>query len=81
MPREAWGFYGRKTELKQLAAILRRDRWFDGHVARFLRLMPRFASWRVEKVAVAPLLTSDQRAQARARGYRPQDLVDLTEGL
>ncbi len=54
---------------------------FDSHVARFLQLMPRFRSWQVEKIALAPRLTSDQRAQARARGYRPQDLVDLTEGL
>ena len=28
MARPPWGFYGRRAELEQIAAILRRDRWF-----------------------------------------------------
>ena len=54
---------------------------FDGHVARFLAAMPRFAQWRVEKVAIAPRLGSAARRAARSHGFIPEDLVDLTKGL
>lgn len=53
---------------------------FDGHVARFLAAMPRFAGWRVEKVAIAPRLGDASRKAVRSRGYIPEDLGDLTSG-
>ena len=54
---------------------------FDGHVARLLAANPRLAGWRVEKLAVAPLLDADQRRACTDAGYRPQDLNDLATGL
>jgi AAA+ ATPase superfamily predicted ATPase len=54
---------------------------FDGHIARFLLAMPRFASWSVERVAVAPTLDAEHRRACATAGYLPQDLSDLTEGL
>jgi hypothetical protein len=53
----------------------------DGHVARFLEAHPRLADWRIEKVAIAPLLGAQERRAIRAAGYLPQDLADLTRGL
>lgn len=54
---------------------------FDGHIARFLAANPGYASWKVEKVAIAPTLDADHRQRAVAAGYLPQDLTELTEGL
>ena len=54
---------------------------FDGHVARFLKAFPRFAGWQVEKVALAPSLTPEERLAIEAKGYLPESLVDLTAGL
>lgn len=54
---------------------------FDGHVSRFLAAFPRFSSWQVEKVAIAPDLNSDMRRAIQSRGYRPQSLDDLTADL
>jgi hypothetical protein len=54
---------------------------FNGHIDRFLSVLPRFKEWRVEKIAVAPLLTPEQRQQIIAESYIPQDLYDLTAGL
>jgi AAA+ ATPase superfamily predicted ATPase len=54
---------------------------FDGHVARFLEATPRFRSWTVEKLAVAPVLDTGHRAACVRAGYISEDLVDLTQGL
>ncbi len=54
---------------------------FTGHVSRFLQAMPEYASWQVERVAIAPRLGVAERAQCRAAGYLPQDLEELTAGL
>lgn len=54
---------------------------FDGHVERFLRALPRFESWSIEKLAVAPSLDSAHRRACASAGYLAQDLDDLTEGL
>ena len=54
---------------------------FDGHVARFLDVMPRFQGWRVEKVAIAPRLGASSRKAIRKQGYLPEDLLDLAKGL
>ncbi|MFL0771085.1 MAG: ATP-binding protein [Prochlorococcus sp.] len=54
---------------------------FDGHVARFLKACPKFKNWEVEKVAIAPSLSSENRRAIEAAGYIPQSLVDLTDGL
>jgi len=54
---------------------------FDGHVQRFVDLMPQFRSLRVEKVAIAPLLDASHRQACNRAGYLAQDLGDLTEGL
>jgi len=53
----------------------------DAHIGRFLTAFPRFTSWTVERVAVAPVLDAQQRATLSTRGYIPQDLADLLEGL
>jgi hypothetical protein len=44
-------------------------------------LVPRFSSWNVERVAIAPALTLQQRSAVEAFGYLAQDLGDLTAGL
>lgn len=54
---------------------------FNGHVARFLKAFPRFASWQVEKVAIAPSLSAEARQAIETAGYRPQSLDDLVQGL
>jgi hypothetical protein len=54
---------------------------FDGHVARFLKALPRFSDWQVEKVAIAPSLTPEARQAIQSKGYLPQSLDDLTAGL
>ena len=54
---------------------------FDGHVARFLKAFPRFESWQVEKVAIAPSLSREARQAIETAGYLPQSLDDLTAEL
>lgn len=54
---------------------------FDGHVERFLRAHERYRAWKVEKVAVAPRLSDDERAIVQARGAKPQDLNELVADL
>jgi len=54
---------------------------FDGHVARFLKAFPRFESWQVEKVAIAPSLSPEARQAIETAGYLPQSLDDLTAEL
>lgn len=53
----------------------------DGHIGRFLAAFPRFQSWTVEKLALAPTLSGEQRCTIQQRGYLPQDLHDLLQGL
>jgi uncharacterized protein len=50
----------------------------DGHVQRFLAVHPRFATWTIEKVGIAPTITADVRARLNAAGHLAQDLADLT---
>ncbi len=54
---------------------------FDNHVGRFREAMPRFSDWRVEKVAIAPIITDAQRLECNRMGYIAQDLGELTAGL
>ena len=53
----------------------------DGHIERFQEAFPKLASWTVEKVALAPTLDAAQRRDIEERGYIPQDLNDLLQGL
>jgi hypothetical protein len=41
----------------------------------------KFASWKVERVAIAPSLTKAQRSAIEDSGCLAQDLGDLTDGL
>lgn len=54
---------------------------FARHADGFLAAMPRFAAWRVERVAIAPMLTTAQRSAIADAGCIAQDLADLTAGL
>ena len=54
---------------------------FGGHVERFLAAFPRFKEWTLEKVAIAPALSSSMRAEIVGAGYLAQDLGDLIDGL
>jgi AAA+ ATPase superfamily predicted ATPase len=67
-----------KRGAERLAATLGA---FDGHVARFLALHPEYASWRIEKAAIATAHTPQTRRASEGRGYVAQDLSDLTAGL
>ncbi len=53
----------------------------EGHIARFLDVMPRFHGWAIEKAAIAPEHSPASRREVAARGWIPQDLEDLTRGL
>jgi uncharacterized protein len=54
---------------------------FSGHVARFLAAHPRYATWSVEKVGIAPRLSGGVREQLRLAGHLAQDLNDLTDAF
>lgn len=54
---------------------------FRGHVGRFLDAMPRYQSWEVQYVGIAPSLDEESRKVLERNGIRPQDLNDLTAGL
>jgi hypothetical protein len=52
-----------------------------GHISRFLHEHRRFADWKVEQVAISPLLEPQLRVDIQARGFIAQDLRDLIAGL
>jgi len=54
---------------------------FDGHVDRFLAAVPRYRSWTVERVAIAPSLDAHQRAAIAEKRYIAQDLRELSAPL
>lgn len=54
---------------------------FRGHVARYLEATPRFSSWTVEHVGIAPRLNTGERAVLERYDVLPQDLDDLTRDL
>lgn len=54
---------------------------FDGHIARFLAEKRQLQEWRIEKVALAPAVSPELRAEIERRGYLVQDLDDLKQGL
>jgi uncharacterized protein len=54
---------------------------FAVHVARFLDQFPRYRTWRLETVSLAPHIPDDVRKLLTDRGRRVQDLTDLTAGL
>ena len=87
MTQSDWGFYGRRDELSRLAGILGRGRWCfawpilvrregalcqDGYIVSLDEL---------QYVNCEALFHAGQRRAADARGYLPQDLTDLTQGL
>lgn len=49
--------------------------------ARFLALHARFKSWRIEYVAIAPIISAKISDALSAHGVSPQSLRDLTRGL
>lgn len=53
----------------------------EGHVQRFLAQLPRYQSYSVEKVALAPELRAQTTARIRAKGWLAEDLPMLLEGL
>ncbi len=53
----------------------------EGHVARFLDVHRRYASWTRELVGIAPTLDSGTRAVLKTRGWLAEDLSDMTRGL
>lgn len=54
---------------------------FDGHVERFLAANGKYKSFKLEKVAVAPILQPDQRREIEGKGYLPQSLAELIASL
>lgn len=67
-----------KRSPEKLVADLAR---FDGHVQRFVKATPRFTSWRIERVAIAPQLDARARSTIEAAGFIAEDLDELTAGL
>lgn len=67
-----------KRASSKLVADLER---YDGHIERFLNHHRQYRGWHVERVAIAPHIESTRRAAIEAKGYQPQDLVDLTADL
>ncbi|MBI3411628.1 MAG: ATP-binding protein [Planctomycetes bacterium] len=54
---------------------------FNGHIERFFEEVPRYRSWKVERVSIAPRISIEIRARLQAEGHLAQDLADLTDGL
>ena len=54
---------------------------FDGHIQRFLDAFPKYKSWTIERVSIAPVVPADLRADLQRRNRIVQDLSDLTAGL
>ncbi len=67
-----------KRSASKLFASLAAD---DQHIARFLEALPRYRGMAIEKAAIAPTLTADERERLEARGWIAQDLTTLTAGL
>lgn len=53
----------------------------EAHVERFLDAHPRYREWEVQKVAIAPVIADEARAEILRRGAIPEDLRDLNGGL
>lgn len=54
---------------------------FKGHVERFLETKPRYRTWTVQYVGIAPILNPKERTVLTRHDVIPQDLNDLTSGL
>lgn len=54
---------------------------FDRHVLGFLKHMPRFDGWTIQKVAIAPVLGAEHRSLIETHGYLAQDIDNLISGL
>jgi hypothetical protein len=54
---------------------------FDAHIARLLATHPHLGGWKVDRVAITPVLDASQRRACARAGYVAYDLHDLTEGL
>jgi uncharacterized protein len=54
---------------------------FDGHVGRFLDQFPRYKSWNIEKVSLAPAIPDDVRREITSRSRLVQDLNELIAPL
>ncbi|WP_338521472.1 ATP-binding protein [Pseudomonas batumici] len=67
----------KRNESKLLASITP----LKTATARFLNAQPRFASWTVEYVALAPRISTSVSRQLEAQGVLVQDLMVLTNGL
>jgi uncharacterized protein len=53
----------------------------DGHIARFLTQLPKYSGYARERVAFAPTITAPLASELVKRGWIPEDLPRLTEGL
>jgi hypothetical protein len=54
---------------------------FKRHVSRFLSTYPKYNSWKIEYVGVAPTLSEEARQVLRRHDVLPQDLNELTRDL
>lgn len=54
---------------------------FQQHVQRFLQALPQYQDWKVEHVAVAPVIEKEQRKALEHYDIIPQDIKQLTKGL
>lgn len=63
------------------AKLISGDKALHGHVERFLTAHPKYKSWSLQKVAIAPVISADIRARLAESGTMAQDLHDLTDGL
>lgn len=53
----------------------------ERHVAAFLAAHPRYRDWTQQRVAIAPVIDADVRAELATRGVIAQDIPDLLVGL
>jgi hypothetical protein len=53
----------------------------EGHIARFLRQLPAYQPYTIEKVAIAPEVRLDIAKRITGKGWLVEDLRTLTEGL
>jgi hypothetical protein len=53
----------------------------EEHIVRFLAQQPDYASYSLEKVALAPTISTELAASLRSKGWIHEDLASLTAGL
>ncbi|MEM6273947.1 MAG: DUF234 domain-containing protein [Myxococcota bacterium] len=53
----------------------------DGHVDRFLKAFPKYTTWNIDRVAIAPSVPDDVRTSVESLGHIVQSIDELLDGV